>query len=191
MAVVFGAGNSLFDVHLAWLTRPAARRSYNHRLPSLSKSLLQIEFRGLQLFTTHLASRHEQAAHPREGEVAAVLDVLGEVSAPHVVVGDFNALEPGESVGTPPAGVRPRGEAVAGAPRGVLTPFRAAGYVDCFRALHPHEPGWTYPAHAPWLRLDYAFASADLAGHIVACDVVASRAAAEASDHLPLGVTIS
>ena len=52
------------------------------------------------------------------------------------------------------------------------------------------EPGYTYPADAPWLRLDYAFASPDLAPRLAACDVVANDLAARASDHLPLVVEL-
>ncbi|MFN2471726.1 MAG: endonuclease/exonuclease/phosphatase family protein [Gaiellaceae bacterium] len=190
MAVTFGEGNGIFDLHVAWLTRLPVRRSRNHRLAALSKSLLEVETDGLRLFTIHLASRHEEKAYPRAGEVAAILDVLSPVEGPHLLVGDLNALEPGDEVGTPPAGVVPRGEAVAGAPRGVLAPLRAAGYVDCYRALHPGEPGSTYPADAPWLRLDYAFASGDLAARVHACEVAVGPMAAGASDHLPLRVVI-
>jgi exonuclease III len=91
----------------------------------------------------------------------------------------------------PPAGVVPRGEAVAGTPRLVLPQILQEEYVDCYRRLHPHEPGYTYPAHAPWLRLDYVFASPALAKRLVACDVVGGADAQQASDHLPVAATFT
>jgi endonuclease/exonuclease/phosphatase family metal-dependent hydrolase len=187
--VAFGESNSIFGVHVAWLSRRAIGRAQNHRVPPLSKTLIEVEVAGLRLFATHLASRHEQHTHPREGEIRAILEVLGRVSDPHLLVGDFNALQPGDPVGEPPTGMEPRGDALPGAPRAVLGQLDAAGYVDCYRSLHA-EPGYTYPADAPWLRLDYAFASPGLAPRLAACDVVASGLAARASDHLPLVVEL-
>lgn len=188
--IAFGESNSIFGVHVAWLSRRPFERTRNHRLPQLSKTLLEVEVDGLQLFATHLASRHEEHVYPRDGEIRAILEVLGRVSGPHLLVGDFNALGRYDPVGTPPPGVVPRGDAVPGAPRAGLVPLTAAGYVDCYR-LHHDEAGHTYPADAPWLRLDYAFASPELAPRVTACDVVASDLAARASDHLPLVVEVS
>ncbi len=190
MELVFGRGNSIFDLHVAWLSRLPVRRSHNHCLPALAKTLLEIELDGVRLFTTHLTSRQEEEAHPRIPEVRATLGVLRAVQDPHLLVGDFNAVAQGDSVGDPPLGVVPRGDAVSGAPRVVLAPFAAAGYVDCYRSLHAAKAGWTYPAATPWLRLDYAFASSNLAERVRACCVVDGEAARQASDHLPLAVDL-
>ena len=140
----------------------------------------------MRLFATHLASRHEEHDHPRAGEIAAILRVLGRENGPHLVVGDFNALEPGDPTGTPPPGVERRGDALPDAARRVLAPLLRAGYVDCFRRRHPSEPGFTYPSDAPWLRLDYVFASTAAADRLLTCDVLATGAARTASDHLPV-----
>ena len=190
MELTYGEADSMFGTDLAWLTRSPVRSAHNHRLPALSKALLRIEVGGVTLFTTHLASRHEEHLYPRAAEVEAILAVLSGVEDAHLLVGDLNALRPGDAIGTPPAGVEPRGDALPGAPRAVLGPIDAAGYVDCFRRLHPHEPGYTYPASAPWLRLDYVFASADVAERVRACEVIATAAARRASDHLPLLVEL-
>lgn len=190
MHVVFGATDSIFDVHLAWLGRDPFRATVNNRLPALAKTLLEVELDGLRLFAAHLASRHEEELHPRRREVAAILEALPEVDRPHLLVGDFNALQREDAPGTPPRGVEPRGDALPGAVRDVLDPFARAGYVDCYRAFHD-DAGYTYPADSPWLRLDYAFASRGLAPYVTACDVVAGDLAARASDHLPLVVEIS
>jgi endonuclease/exonuclease/phosphatase family metal-dependent hydrolase len=186
MELAFGISNSIFDVHLAWLTREPSRDSRNHRLPALSKTLLETGLDGIRLFATHLASRHEEGDHPREDEIRAILDVLPLAESPCLLVGDLNALCPGDPIGTPPPGVEPRGDALPDAARTTLLPLVEAGYVDCFRRLHPEAPGFTYPAHAPWLRLDYAFASPALAGRLEGCDVIATEEARRASDHLPV-----
>jgi exodeoxyribonuclease III len=190
MASVFGEGNSIFDLHVAWLSRLPILGAHNHRLPALSKTLLEIRVGDVALFATHLSSRHEADVFPREREVAAILEVLATASRAHLLVGDFNALRPDDAVGRPPAGVEPRGDALPGASRLVLEPLADAGYADCYRSLHPTRPGWTHPAAAPWLRLDYAFASPALAPRVRCCDVIDTEPAARASDHLPLLVDV-
>jgi exodeoxyribonuclease III len=188
-AVVVGEGNA--DYHVAWLSRLPIRRWENHRLPQLAKSLLEVEvvLRGepIRLFATHLASSHEEHAYPRAGEVRAILDVLRKAARdPHLLVGDLNALQPDDAVGTPPPGVVPRGDAAPGAVRLVLEPLAESGYTDCYRACRPDEPGFTYPADCPWLRLDYIFAAPQMAERLMTCEVVAGNIAARASDHLAL-----
>jgi endonuclease/exonuclease/phosphatase family metal-dependent hydrolase len=184
MQYAFGEGNG--DWHVAWLSRPAIRGTANYPLPALAKTLLEIEIDGLRLFATHLASSHEAPRHPRAAELRAILEVLSACDRPHVLAGDLNALVRDDAIGVPPVGVVPRGDAAPGAVRAVLDPLPATGYVDCFRALHPDEPGWTYPADSPWLRLDYVFASADLVPMLVACEVADTERARAASDHLPV-----
>jgi len=186
LELAFGQSNSIFDLHVAWLSRLPVRRAQNHRLPALAKTLLEIDLDGTRLFATHLTSRHEETAHPRDGEIRAILDVLGSYDEPHLLVGDFNALQPDDPIGAPPPGIEKRGEAAPGAARVVLPPLATAGYADCFRALHRYEPGFTYPARAPWLRLDYVFASPAMTAGLRECDVVTTNEARKASDHLPV-----
>ena len=186
METVFGDSNSIFGLHVAWLSRLPVRTSSNHRLPELSKTLLEIEVEGVRLFATHLASRHEEPERPRAGEVAAILAILGEVETPHLLAGDLNSLAEDDPVGAPPAETVPRGEAVRGTPRPILRAFGEAGYVDCFRRLHPEGAGFTYQAWTPWLRLDYVLASPELDPGLRACEVVARPPAEHASDHLPV-----
>jgi exodeoxyribonuclease-3 len=171
-------------LHVAWLGAEI-RSPVTHALPALAKSMLEIELGGVRLFAAHLASRHEEALHPRAREVDAILGVLNRCHRPHALVGDLNALRRGESIGTPPAGVLPRGDALPDAPRDVLEPLAAAGYVDCFRACGDGA-GFTYPSDAPWLRLDYVFASPELAPSLRGAGVVATPESARASDHLPV-----
>lgn len=75
------------------------------------------------------------------------------------------------------------------APRGSIGLLRAAGYIDCFRVCNPGAKGFTCPAAAPAGRIDYIFASPELATTLSACSVVTSAGdinGADASDHLPV-----
>jgi endonuclease/exonuclease/phosphatase family metal-dependent hydrolase len=75
------------------------------------------------------------------------------------------------------------------APRGSISTVLKAGYVDCFRSMKPRDPGFTCPAAAPAGRIDYIFASPELAGRLSGCDVVTEGNGLrgdEASDHLPV-----
>jgi endonuclease/exonuclease/phosphatase family metal-dependent hydrolase len=183
MRSVFGEANCA--AHVAWLTHLPIRRTCNHRLPGLAKTLLQIDLADapVTLFATHFGSRHD-ARQPID-EVPIVLGILQAAAARrHLLVGDFNSLAPDDPVGDPPAGVQPRGDAERCATRLALQPLFHASYTDCFRHANPTIPGYTYPATAPWLRLDYVFASPEMAHQ--QAGVVTDDPAPHASDHLPV-----
>lgn len=57
------------------------------------------------------------------------------------------------------------------APRGCIRLLKEA-YTDCFRHLHPHDPGFTCPAAAPAGRIDYIFASERLLERLSMCRVL-------------------
>jgi exonuclease III len=182
--LVYGEANC--PSALAWLSRLPIRRAENYRLPQLAKTLLEIEIDWagceLRLFATHLADRRQDAgAYPRVQEMHAIQGVLGEERS--MLVGDLNAVAPGDSVDDPPG--EPRfGDALSDAPREVIRALQHHGYTDCFRKLHPRTRGYTYDAARKlFLRLDYVFASPDMADQLEDCHVVA---AAGASDHLPV-----
>lgn len=172
---------------IAWLSRSPVQRVTNHRHVRLAKTLLE--------FATHLASRHDRQ-RPDE-EVTVILDLLRpHTGQPHLLVGDFNAFHPADEIGMPPGGGNPEDQPNDGPRRQPIDERRRpigllleAGYVDCYRTLHPRTPGFTYPAASPWLRIDYAFASPELAVHLAASDVVTDAEAQQASDHLPVWVT--
>jgi endonuclease/exonuclease/phosphatase family metal-dependent hydrolase len=187
MQLTFGESNGNF--HVAWLSHLPVLRSENHRLPVLAKTLLEIEvyWRGgtMRLFATHLASSHDKVK-PVE-EVSAIIAVLSPFAGEaHLLVGDFNSIAPGDPVGTPPPGVVAWGEAAKNAPRQALRLLLDAGYVDCYRRLHPRSAGYTYPADRAWLRLDYLFASPPMGERLQACDVIRTTKAKRASDHFPI-----
>ena len=119
--------------------------------------------------------------------------VAADWPAPRILAGDFNAIAPGDGtrLDTAPLWVRAQLWPQAGvAPRWALRPIAAAGYVDCFRALHPDghaDPGFTLPPVRSQVRLDYVFADPGAARALRRCEVFAGpTAAAGASDHLPV-----
>lgn len=75
------------------------------------------------------------------------------------------------------------------APRGCISLLRGAGYVDCFRLKNPHGDGFSCPSAAPAGRIDYIFASPELAQSLSTCFILAEGEGVrgeEASDHLPV-----
>jgi len=65
------------------------------------------------------------------------------------------------------------------------------GYVDCYREIHPRARGLTCATWQLAARVDYIFATRDLAGHVLNADVVGGRTwpdsdADAASDHFPV-----
>ena len=72
-------------------------------------------------------------------------------------------------------------------PRWALGVLVKAGYVDCYRRLHPEEDGFTLPSFDPQVRLDYVFAAPPLNEALHGCRVIRSpEAVRSASDHLPV-----
>jgi endonuclease/exonuclease/phosphatase family metal-dependent hydrolase len=152
LELVYGEANSPYAV--AWLSRLPVARTHNHRLPELAKTLLEVEVAGLRLFATHLSAGRAPEDEPnRVHEVEAILERVGGGDC--VLVGDFNAVGPGDETGTPPPEEEVPPRFVSRRPIELLL---AAGLVDCFRSLHPAERGWTYTSTQPWARFDHAFA---------------------------------
>ena len=75
------------------------------------------------------------------------------------------------------------------ASRGSISMLLKEGYIDCFRQKNPNDTGFTCPAAAPAGRIDYIFASPELAERLSVCCVVTEGNGLrgdEASDHLPV-----
>src|SRR6266487_951075 len=75
------------------------------------------------------------------------------------------------------------------APRGSIRLLSKAGYFDCFRRMNPYAQGFTCPARAPAGRIDFIFASPELAERLSASKVITKGdglRSDEASDHLPV-----
>jgi endonuclease/exonuclease/phosphatase family metal-dependent hydrolase len=137
----------------------------------------------VSLFATHLIhGRTAASARQRTKEVQAILEILQPLpNTSHLLVGDFNTIHPNDPIGKPPPG-----EEKAYLARQPIRLILEAGYLDCFNQQHANTPGYTYPAHQPWLRLDYIFASLPMAARLSACEVVKGEETKQASDHLPV-----
>ena len=75
------------------------------------------------------------------------------------------------------------------AARGSINTLRKAGYIDCFRLKNPKDPGFTCPAGSVAGRIDYIFASPELAERLSESYVMIGGngiRGEEASDHLPI-----
>ncbi len=130
MDVVYGEANSAFAV--AWLSRAPVTRAQNHRLPVLEKTLLEVEAGGARLFAAHLSAGRTRADEPhRVAEAEAVLACIGDAD---VFVGDFNAVHPCDEIGTPPPE-----EELEHVSRRPIELVLEAGFVDCYRELHPRD----------------------------------------------------
>ena len=73
--------------------------------------------------------------------------------------------------------------------RGTIRLLRGAGYVDSFRRLNARAEGFTCPARSPAGRIDYIFASPELAPRLTSCRVMTEAEGVrgeQASDHLPV-----
>jgi len=81
------------------------------------------------------------------------------------------------------------GAAALYAPRGTISLLQTAGYVDCFRKLNLTAEGFSCPSAAPAGRIDYIFASPELAESLSMCYIPTEgngTAGEAASDHLPV-----
>ncbi|MFL5576967.1 MAG: endonuclease/exonuclease/phosphatase family protein [Gemmatimonadaceae bacterium] len=169
--------------HHAWHRPPAARH------PFLEVVLGDGESR---VFGLHLSARFSKWSERRRArEIRALLDGIHEYEHGfHLLVGDFNALAPGErlQVARMPAWIRAlvwvSGRDIA---RETIQTMLDARYADGYRALHPDDAGYTFPVWDPHVRLDYAFLPQRYVERVKSCEVVREpEAVKRASDHYPL-----
>lgn len=130
---------------------------------------IDLDGRRLQVFNTHLGLR----GRDRMAQIATLLgpDWLGHSQAkeqPKILIGDFNA--------TPVTATYRR--------------VTGSGLFDSRMVVAPAggRPKPTFPARFPLLRLDHVFVSPEI--RVVGARVDASPLARQASDHLPLMVTV-
>ena len=246
-----GEPRSLYDYQPMLLTRLPIVYSKIHPRPEISgKSLIEVcveEENGqhLTVFLTHLSASFNKGwagSHIRQRELQNVIRLMAplrEQGKPHLLMGDFNTVSPGDPLkasfllryvveldernrnktiidGNPHlnAVVPPRlrflkpvlrtiarsdalctlfdAAAYYYVPRGCIRLLHEAGYIDCYRRSHPHEWGFTCPSAAPAGRIDYIFASPDLAERLEGCSEVTEGEGlrgSDASDHLAVSAT--
>jgi exodeoxyribonuclease-3 len=168
--------------HAAWHWPRSSRHAFLELLPAGT---------GLRVFGVHLSAIHAAWTERRRvREVAALLDAIERWrEGPHVLVGDFNTLAPGDvfDFRKLPARLRALVWLSGGRIRWrTIQTVLDSGYADAFRHLQPDLVGYTFPTWDPHARLDYLFVPRPFAERVGCCRVVASDHAREASDHHPL-----
>jgi exodeoxyribonuclease III len=151
----------------------------------------------LRLYGLHLSAWFSKwSERRRHHEIRALLEGIKEHQHGfHLLLGDFNALAPGERlvVEKMPTWIRAMvwisGRDIA---RDTIQTMIDANYTDLWKRLHPGEPGYTFPTWDPHVRLDYAFVPSTYADRVQSFDIVTSPAVAKtASDHHPILVTLA
>ena len=189
-----------------WAARPAHSTGYLSRVrveghewhhpPGARHAFLEVVLGGgARVFGLHLSARFSKWSERRRArEIGLLLEGIREHQhGPHVLVGDFNTLAPGEVLETRrmPAWIQAliwlSGRDIR---RETIGRVLEAGYADAFRLLHPEDRGHTFPTWDPHVRLDYVFLPARDAHRLKSCDVMRLPEAVRASDHFPLRAEI-
>jgi len=168
--------------HVAWHRPRLSRHAFLELVPAHTR---------WRIFGVHLSAVHAAwTEHRRRFELRAMLaSIRQHQHGPHVLVGDFNTLAPGEllDVRKLPARLRALVWLSGGRVRWrTIQTVLDGGYRDAFRELHPDVVGNTFPTWDPHVRLDYLFVPGTLATQVGRCEVISSGGVREASDHLPL-----
>jgi exodeoxyribonuclease-3 len=144
----------------------------------------------------HLSAVHAAWTERRRlFELRALLRTVStRQKGPHVLIGDFNTVAPGDIFD--PRQLPHRLRALVWLSGGrirwrTIATVLGAGYVDSFRQLHPRDVGYTLPTPEPHVRLDYAFVPGAFAQHVRSCEIVNTPDVARASDHFPLLIDIA
>ena len=178
---------------LAFMSRQPVTHFAAHR-PAISRhAFLEIvpSTTSWRVFGVHLSAVH--AAWTERRRLFELRALLRAVSAhekgPHVLIGDFNTVAPGDlfDVRMLPRRLRALVWLSGGHIRWrTIATVLSAGYVDSFRRLHPADLGYTLPTPEPHVRLDYAFVPGAFAQHVRSCEIVKTPEVTKASDHFPL-----
>ena len=187
-----------------WAARPAHSIGYVSRVeiahhewhypPGAKHSFLEIVPAGSQarIFGLHLSAIFSKWSERRRArEIRALLAGISQhQQGLHLLAGDFNALAPGELLDTRrmPRWIRAlvwlSGRDIA---RETIQVMLDAGYLDCFRLLHPGAQRYSFPTWDAHLRLDYFFVPARYRERVKTCEIIDQPAAvASASDHFPV-----
>ena len=179
---------------VGFMSRIEIGRHHWHRPPASRRAFLEIVPAGesFRILGVHLSAVHSNWTERRRvRELRQVLAAIQEHQHGfHVVTGDFNTIAPGETLDL--RKLPPRLRAVVWVTGReirweTVQTMLDAGYVDGYRARHPEDPGFTFPAADPHVRLDYAFVPTSWTPRLKCAAVVKDApGAASASDHLPL-----
>ena len=185
------------DRHIALLSRcPILDWRIYNRQP-LTQAVLQTTVQGpngrLTFYTVHflpyLLLPFELHRWLAVGKLIKL--VRQQRPGPHLIIGDLNAIGPGDRVLqhlNPVRMQRTMRWQLGVVFRLAIPRLLRAGYVDCFRRLHPHDDGFTwYTREHRTTRYDYILADEEMIGRLRSCRVVDEiEAVSQASDHFPL-----
>lgn len=180
---------------LAYMSRtPPARHEWHDERLRPRRGFLEIELGGsaLRVFGVHLSAIHSRWTERRRMRELRVLleSIAARRGEPHILVGDFNTLAPGEllDIRRLPPRLRPLVWLSGGRVKFETVQLMLdAGYVDGYRRLNPEREGHTFPTWDPHLRLDFAFVPTPFAPRLEECRVIDDAPSARlASDHFPL-----
>jgi exodeoxyribonuclease-3 len=178
---------------LAFMSRQSVASFAAYRPPISRHAFLEIlpSTTSWRVFGVHLSAVHAAWTERRRlFELRALLRaVAAHQSGPHILIGDFNTVAPGDIFDARrlPRRLRALVWLSGGHIRWrTIATVLASGYVDSFRQLHPHDLGYTLPTPDPHVRLDYAFVPGAFAHHVRSCEIVKTPDVESASDHFPL-----
>jgi endonuclease/exonuclease/phosphatase family metal-dependent hydrolase len=178
---------------LGFLSRVPIEHYEWHRPRPSRHAFLEVVPAGtsMRVFGVHLSAVHAAWTERRRVfEVRALLkSIERHQTGLHVLAGDFNTLAPGEVLDSRrlPPRLRPFVWLSGGRIRWrTIQEILDKGYVDAYKVVHPADPGFTFPAADPHIRLDYMFLPRAFTSHLVTCAIVSGASAPTASDHLPL-----
>jgi len=184
------------DRHIATLSRFPIDEWHVYKTPPLTQAVLEtrlnVDGQMLTIYNAHLLPYLLLPFEIRRWQAAGkLLQIIQQRQpGPHLILGDLNAIAPGDRVlqrNNPPRMRRVMALQLGLIFRLAVPRLLKAGYTDCFRHLHPHADGFTWYPGNPTTRYDYILADSHLTPKLRCCHVVDEiEAVNAASDHMPL-----
>lgn len=184
------------DRHIATLSRFPVLEWQIYRRPPLTQAVLETKLAApegpITIYNAHFLPTLLLPFEVRRWQ--AVGKLLGVIQSrrpgPHLILGDLNAIAAGDRVlqHNNPARMRRLMALQLNLIFRLAVPrLLRAGYVDCFRHLHPDDDGFTWMPGNLTTRYDYILADNLMAARLQSCQVIDDiPAVCTASDHLPL-----
>jgi exonuclease III len=184
------------DRHIAMLSRFPILEWQIYRKPPLTQAVLEAKLAlpagTISVYNAHFLPTLLLPFEVRRWQAVGKLLQIIQTRRPgsHLIMGDLNAIAPGDRVLQHNNPVRMRrlmAWQLNFIFRLALPRLLKAGYTDCFRHLNPHQDGFTWMPGNRTTRYDYILADSILAAKLRTCRVIDDlEAACTASDHFPL-----
>jgi exodeoxyribonuclease-3 len=184
------------DRHIATLSRFPILEWQIYRRPPLTQAVLETKLAlpsgTVSIYNAHFLPTLLLPFELRRWQAAGKLLQIVQTRppGPHVIAGDLNAIAPGDRVlqhNNPARMRRLMALQLNIIFRLAVSRLLKAGYVDCFRHLHPNDDGFTWMPGNLTTRYDYILADPVMAAQLHTCRVIDDiQAICTASDHLPL-----